>query len=421
MDIKTAQKQLVPLITEHLSESIPVTRILTYKPSSNGAVTGRFEAQGRVYNFVFNGMDARYKPAMNTDSALFSEYYLERFDTAPTKVRGVRALPKCTSKSYSCKGGKGIACIPLTNNCRMANTAIGNERLVKIKAMSKFLAANGEDAAKIEATRAKIVEGRMALAAENRAKREPKKIEEQSTKSTSVESPKKEVEGEIVTTKTSKLSKSAEKKIRDNAEKIASSSNVSEPEAIEMAQAIKRFTGGAYGKIREAESKGRPYKFENKINGGSFDVVESINRFIDKSPKYEGEIHRGLRIKASEMDSFLQNAKEGLVLNAMSSFSKNLDVAKGFSSSMGEAKDKSTDETHSVILSVKNNKSGADVSALSAFQREGEVIAPSGTFYKIVNVRSEKRRKPFNETMIHYIEIEEVSPEKQKERRSASK
>jgi hypothetical protein len=181
MDTKTAQKQLVSLIIGHLNDSIPVTRILTYKPNSNGAVTGRFESAGRVYNFVFNGMEARYKPAMNADSALFSEYYLERFDAAPRVASGKpRALPKCTSKSYSCKGQKGVGCVPLTKHCRMGTSAIGNERLGKIKAMSKFLAANGEDTEKTEATRAKIVEGRMALAVENRAKREPKKIEKQS-------------------------------------------------------------------------------------------------------------------------------------------------------------------------------------------------------------------------------------------------
>jgi hypothetical protein len=178
MDTKTAQKQLVSLITEHLSESIPVTRILTYKPDKSGAVTGRFESLNRVYNFVFKGEDVRYKPAMNADSALFSGYYLERFDAAvaPATVKGTRALPKCTSKSYSCKGGKGVACIPLTNSCRMANAAIGKERLGKIKDLSKSLASSGEDNTKVEATRAKIVEGRMALAVENRAKRAVKPV-----------------------------------------------------------------------------------------------------------------------------------------------------------------------------------------------------------------------------------------------------
>ena len=179
MDTKTAQKQLVSLITEHLSDSIPVTRILTYKPSANGAVTGRFESSGRVYNFMFNGMEARYKPAMNADSALFSDYYLERFDAVVAPVKGARALPNCTSKSYSCKGDKGVGCVPLTKHCRMGSSAIGNERLGKIKSMSKSLAANGEDTEKVEATRAKIVEGRMAMAVENRAKREPKKVEKQ--------------------------------------------------------------------------------------------------------------------------------------------------------------------------------------------------------------------------------------------------
>jgi hypothetical protein len=141
MDTKATQRQLVSLITQHLSESIPVTRILTYKPDKNGSVTGRFESLNRVFNFVFSGNDVRYKPAGNMDSALFSEYYLERFDAAPATPRGTRALPKCTSKSYSCKGQKGVACITLTKGCKLETDAIGEERLNKIRGLSSSLAA----------------------------------------------------------------------------------------------------------------------------------------------------------------------------------------------------------------------------------------------------------------------------------------
>jgi len=191
MDIKTAQRQLIALITSHLNESIPVTRILTYKPSSNGAVTGRFESSGRVYNFVFNGRDARYKPALNADSALFSEYYLDsykqHFDAVVAPVKSTRALPKCTSKSYSCKGNVGVRCLPLTQNCKMGTSDIGNERLSKIKKLSSELAEsvmfdiepdpkNQKNLANLQKSQAAIVEKRMALAAENRAKREPKNL-----------------------------------------------------------------------------------------------------------------------------------------------------------------------------------------------------------------------------------------------------
>ena len=140
MDTKTAQKQLIGLITQHLSESIPVTRILTYKPDKNGSVSGKFESLNRVFNFVFSGNDVRYKPAGNMDSALFSEYYLLRFDAAPATPMGTRALPKCTSKSYSCKGAKGVACITLTKGCKLETDAIGKERLNKIKGLSSSLA-----------------------------------------------------------------------------------------------------------------------------------------------------------------------------------------------------------------------------------------------------------------------------------------
>jgi hypothetical protein len=182
MDTKASQKQLIGLITEHLSESIPVTRILTYKPDKSGAVTGRFESLNRVYNFVFKGEDVRYKPAGSMDSALFSDYYLERFDAAPVVVKGTRALPKCTSQSYSCKGQKGVACITLTKSCKIDPDAIGRERLNKIKKLSSDLAdavmfdfepdpTNQKKLADLEKNQAKIVEKRMALAAEKRLKR----------------------------------------------------------------------------------------------------------------------------------------------------------------------------------------------------------------------------------------------------------
>lgn len=189
MDTKTAQRQLISLITQHLSDSIPVTRILTYKPNKNGSVTGRFESLGRVFNFAFNGMDVKYKPAGNMDSDLFSEYYLQRFDAAP---RGVRAIPKCTSKSYSCKGAVGVRCLPLTLNCKMGNSEIGNERLNKIKGLAKLLISSSADASKLESARAKIVEQRMALAAENKAKNQPKSLAKTVVETVKVIKPKKE-------------------------------------------------------------------------------------------------------------------------------------------------------------------------------------------------------------------------------------
>ena len=187
MDTKSTQKQLIGLITQHLSESIPVTRILTYKPSRNGQVTGKFESLGKVFNFSFNGDDARYKPAMNADSALFSEYYLGRFDAAPKTIKGTRALPKCTSKSYSCKGNVGVRCLPLTQSCKMGTDAIGRERLGKIKNLSSELAdasmfdiesdpSSQKNLSKLQKSQADIVEKRMALAIEKKTARSQTKV-----------------------------------------------------------------------------------------------------------------------------------------------------------------------------------------------------------------------------------------------------
>lgn len=120
---------LKALLTAQLSAQLIKPTILNYKPSTDGKVTGKARSGDRVFNFIINGYKVLVKPSANMDSDLFSRLYL--------RLDGTRSNPSCTAKTYSCKGDKGIGCIPLTKHCeRDERSTIGRERLTKIKALS---------------------------------------------------------------------------------------------------------------------------------------------------------------------------------------------------------------------------------------------------------------------------------------------
>lgn len=176
------QKQLVGLLTEQLALQISNPTILSYKPSSSGVLTGKVSSLGRVFNFIVQGNTVSVKPsAGRTDSVLFSRLYLAAVDRLDAVRTAKQLNPNCGAKSYRCKGDKGVGCIPVTNHCRRTETdAISTERLSKIRALTKELAASGGDATKLSAAEAAVKSGRQALAEKNRSERTAKKMESES-------------------------------------------------------------------------------------------------------------------------------------------------------------------------------------------------------------------------------------------------
>ena len=176
---------------------------------------------------------------------------------------------------------------------------------------------------------------------------------------------------------------------------------------------IRSFTGPNYKKIREYEKTGSSYikpgskeykelkqKFEEggsdfyfgferspkgfkqylHYNKTQYEPIEkaskSLNTYLDKAPRYNGGIHRGLTFNnKADFDQFLAkiNEKSGIDLNAMSSFSSVKSVAKEFDG--GE---------FGVMMSVKKNKSGVTVKNASVYPKESEVLVKKGTTYKIL-------------------------------------
>lgn len=396
MDTKTAQRQLVSLISQHLSDSIPVTRILTYKPSKNGAVTGRFESLGRVFNFVFNGQSVRYKPAMNADSTLFSEYYLERFDAAPVTPRGTRALPKCTSKSYSCKGAKGVACIPLTNNCRMANTAIGNERLDKIKGLSRFLTENGEDNSKVETARAKIVEQRMALAVENRAKRQPKDLNVPVMKTTKTVKAKKSKAVKSLLPQKQKDNASPESGIKDKikAGKPILSNEVPDPDRLGSARLLNYLPPAKTQEEANDIVKDAVARFNKELLTDNVIDYTALKKATEKVVT-ASQLSNAIR---DVLESRISDSKDGQYISVRS---KDLTTSSRYTKPVEQSAIKENDFQKKIesVLKVSQEKYGTNIIPIGILRQEVGNLTSREDFSKwMFNMIKEDKFTPIGDT-----------------------
>jgi len=157
--------------------------------------------------------------------------------------------------------------------------------------------------------------------------------------------------------------------------KAAQLMGISESESAKVLAAVKRFTQTDYDEIRALQYQGKT----------SADI-ESINTYLERMPKYQGEIHRGKGFKSDEdRAKFIERiVTEGYTLPAMSSFSSNVTVAQSYSG--GEAA--------SGILITVRNKSGVSVKALSQMQGEDEVLVPKGAKYKLIEQRVSSMKRP---------------------------
>jgi hypothetical protein len=113
--------------------------------------------------------------------------------------------------------------------------------------------------------------------------------------------------------------------------------------------------------------------------------VQAIYKFLQKAPKYKGEVYRG--VKLPDQDSFNQFIDRFQVgktneLKAMSSFSSSLDVAKRFSKK-GQGK-------YPVVIYVASNHSGTSIKKLSNYPNENEVLVPKGAKYRTLKIENNK-------------------------------
>ena len=166
---------------------------------------------------------------------------------------------------------------------------------------------------------------------------------------------------------------------------VAERLGVTENKAKKTVKSINTFTGGGYQEFRRKDKLDKPDS-----------DVKRINEFLNAAPKFQGSTYRGLRIKNSELTTFLESSARGIKLDAMSSFSSDQTQAKMFASTGGDV------TQTGVLLKVKSNRSGVSIRSFSKFPDEKEVLTPKGTKYRAV-------KKSFSKAKNMYIlELEEI-------------
>lgn len=128
--------------------------------------------------------------------------------------------------------------------------------------------------------------------------------------------------------------------------------------------AVNHYTGTGYKYMREGKYQ---------------DEVKLIDEVIDKQPKWEGEIYRGMKVKKSFVDNLKSSIGDTLELspNSPTSFSSRKSVAKKFMKN----------GPHQQVLFVMQNKRGSSITHNSLYPEEGEVLHKSGEKYKIKEVK----------------------------------
>lgn len=143
--------------------------------------------------------------------------------------------------------------------------------------------------------------------------------------------------------------------------------------------AVAQYGGMSFGKIREASYIGGA-KFDEVVFAGKYkstynEMAENIEQFIQRSPKWSGDIYRGANIPKSVLSSY----KNGDVIDMMgvSSWTSNIDVADSYTYKTMDPR---------TIFHSSGTKQGTSIKHLAHYTQEDEVIVSSKTRWQIEKI-----------------------------------
>ena len=154
-------------------------------------------------------------------------------------------------------------------------------------------------------------------------------------------------------------------------------------------EALKRYTGESYREMRAEEfraakkagKKLAPFEEAqikiHKQNGLMADDAEEIEKFLKRAPKHKGEVYRTMITDQKGLEDMLAGYKGGNQTLAMESWTS--DSTLEFAQGRGQR----------VMLRTQNKK-GVDISQLSEFEKESEVLMPKGVKYRLKSVTKEE-------------------------------
>ncbi len=161
-----------------------------------------------------------------------------------------------------------------------------------------------------------------------------------------------------------------------------------EPTAIKMLMDETGLTEKEAKNVKSALNEYFGNDYKDFTAGKKQKEVKLIDDTLAKMDSYDGEIYRGMHLVPRELDALLENAEVGkkIKMKSISSWSSSESVANRFS--------QMDDQNDSVIFVCKNNESGVGVRHLSKVGAgEDEVLAPSSTSWRIVNITKEEKTK----------------------------
>ena len=169
---------------------------------------------------------------------------------------------------------------------------------------------------------------------------------------------------------------------------IKDKTGVSDEEAEEIYGAIAHYTTTSYDDVRNMKNNDKSVVEERK----------HLEEYISKAPKYEGNIYRGMHFND---DNFVKQLEAGKIIsmNGISSWSSDKNIAQAFSEQYGAK--------NQVIITTKN-KSGVDISKLSAIEEEKEVLHSSKSYFNIVSIDKVDISKNDRENYLWNVQVEEI-------------
>lgn len=153
--------------------------------------------------------------------------------------------------------------------------------------------------------------------------------------------------------------------------------------------ALKKYTGEAYREMRAEEFRAAKkagkkltpfeeaqigiYKGDKAFAKNAAD----IESFLKRAPKHKGEVYRTMVMDQERLEDMLAGFKSGKQTLAMESWTS--DSTLEFAQGRGQR-----------IMLRTQNKKGVDISQLSEFEKESEVLMPKGVKYKLKSVTKEE-------------------------------
>ena len=179
---------------------------------------------------------------------------------------------------------------------------------------------------------------------------------------------------------------------------IQESTGVSYEEAELQYGSIAKYGGMDYTRIRRAGYQGGSFAEETTFIGTKDvtygQMADYIEDFIDNSPKWEGEIYRGINLPKYE----LEQLKVGGVIDmqGVSSWTSNFDIAETYS-----FKNIKKTGNQKIILHSSGTKQGTSIKHLAHYDFEDEILVSRKAKWSISNIE-----KIEDTTHIYVAELE---------------